>query len=37
MFITLDRILEVFLGGEQKISNPKPTFKIQILFAEFLE
>jgi hypothetical protein len=37
LFITLDRILEVFLGGKQKLSNPKPTLEIQILFGEFLE
>ena len=37
MFITLDRILEVFYGCNQKISNPKPTLEIQIKFVEFLE
>ena len=37
MFITLDRILEVFWVCKQKISNPKPIFKIQIKFEEFLE
>ncbi|PVX45877.1 hypothetical protein C8C85_1686 [Flavobacterium sp. 103] len=37
MFITLDRILEVFWVCKQKISNPKPIFKIQIKFDEFLE
>ena len=37
MLISLDRKLEVFLGGKQKISNPKPTLEIQILFGVFLE
>lgn len=37
MFITLDRILEVFLVCKQKISNPKPIFKNQIKFDDFLE
>jgi hypothetical protein len=37
MFISLNRILELFLGGKQKISNPKPTLEIQILFGEILE
>jgi hypothetical protein len=37
MFITLDRLLEVFFGANQKISNPKPTLEIQILFVDFLE
>ena len=37
MFITLDRILEVFYVCKQKISNPKPILEIQIKFAEFLE
>ena len=37
MFITLDRILEVFWVCKQKISNPKLIFKIQIKFNEFLE
>jgi hypothetical protein len=37
MFITLDRILEVFFGKQNKISNPKPTLEIQIKFGEFLE
>lgn len=37
MFITLDRILEVYLCYNQKISNPKPILEIQVLFAEFLE
>ena len=37
MFITLDRILEVFFGPNLKISNPKPTLEIQTLFPEFLE
>jgi hypothetical protein len=37
MFITLDRILEVFYVCKQKISNPKLIFKIQIKFDEFLE
>ena len=37
MFITLDRILEVFCVCKQKLSNPKLIFKIQIKFDEFLE
>ena len=37
MFITLDRILEVFYVCKQKISNPKPILEIQIKFGEFLE
>lgn len=37
MFITLDRILEVFCVCKQKISNPKPILEIQIKFTEFLE
>ena len=37
MFITLDRILEVFLVCKQKISNPKLIFKKQIKFGLFLE
>ncbi len=37
MFITLDRILEVFYVCKQKISNPKLILEIQIKFAEFLE
>jgi len=37
MFITLNRILEVFCVCKQKISNPKPIFKIQIKFEDFLE
>jgi hypothetical protein len=37
MFITLDRILEVFYVCKQKISNPKLILEIQIKFGEFLE
>lgn len=37
MFITLDRILEVFYVCTQKISNPKLILEIQIKFGEFLE
>ena len=37
MFITLDRILEVFCVCKQKISNPKLILEIQIKFVQFLE
>jgi len=37
MFITLNRFLEVFWICKQNLSNPKPIFKIQIKFEEFLE
>lgn len=37
MFITLDRILEVFLVCKEKISNPKLILEIQIKFSQFLE
>jgi len=37
MFITLKRILEVFLVCLKKLCNPKPIFKNLIKFEEFLE
>jgi hypothetical protein len=37
MFITLDRILELFFGGVEKKRNPKLTWINLIYFGEFLE